>query len=432
MRLAMGTFPVRDVQLGTRTAYENGVLHVDAAALRALILKSGDFADVRLEVLRPGDAVRVIHVMDAAEPRCKLDGGSDFPGFVGAQKTVGEGRTHRLAGMAVLTVSDAVAGEPTYWREAIVDMSGPAAVATPFGTTINLVLHLTPAAEYLDESAPEAVLHNIMIGSALAQRWNRVVRAVELEVAAYLARATADLTPETTDWYDLQVSDPSLPRVVYFFQINGVALYGLDPSAILPSLIHPCEILDGALIGIRSNSHASYRYTTYMQQNHGIIEELLRRHGVDLNFVGVILYPAAADDIAHKERLAEYAVKLARMLDIQGACSTYAGGGHPCVEFMLICQKSERAGIKTVQVMPESYGTPEDPGFVYSVPEAQAIVSTGRSTHPIDLPALPRVLGASAYFDLAGDPHAAISVPYRYILGCCVPSGSGLLVGRQY
>ena len=37
-------------------------------------------------------------------------------------------------------------------------MDGPGAAVTAFGSTINLVLHLTPAAEYLDESRPEAML----------------------------------------------------------------------------------------------------------------------------------------------------------------------------------------------------------------------------------------------------------------------------------
>src|SRR5579883_298017 len=100
----------------------------------------GDFADVAIEVARPGEAVRLIHVVDAAEPRYKPDGPTDFPGFVGPQRTVGEGRTNRLAGLAVVSVGDAVAGEPTYWREALIDMSGPGADATVFGGTLNLVL----------------------------------------------------------------------------------------------------------------------------------------------------------------------------------------------------------------------------------------------------------------------------------------------------
>ena len=90
--------------------------------------------------------------------------------------------------------------------------------------------------------------------------------------------------------------------------------------------------------------------------------------------------------------MAEYAVKLARLLGADAACSSYAGGGHPAVEFMLICQKAERAGIRTVLVMPETYGLPDDPGFVYFVPEAERIVSTGRTTQSLELPRMDRVI----------------------------------------
>ena len=152
--------------------------------------------------------------------------------------------------------------------------------------------------------------------------------------------------------YDTSITDPTLPRVVYFAQVSGSTLYGERLEGRLPGLMHPNEILDGALLNDRSNSHASHRAVTYFNQNHAVIEELYARHDRDLSLVGVILYPAAADDIAQKEKLAEWAVKLARLVGAQGACSSYAGGGHPCVEFMLICQKCERAGIRTVQLMP--------------------------------------------------------------------------------
>ena len=92
---------------------------------------------------------------------------------------------------------------------------------------------------------------------------------------------------------------------------------------------------------------------------------------------------------------------------------------------MLICQKCERAGIRTVQVMPESYGSPGDPGFVYFVPEAVGIVSTGRSTQPVALPALPRVIGGRQFFDLPDTPTDALNIPYRYVLGSCAATGEG-------
>src|SRR5207237_7199044 len=103
-----------------------------------------------------------------------------------------------------------------------------------------------------------------------------------------------------------------------------------------------------------------------------------------------------------------------------------------CVEFMLICQKCERAGIRTVQVMPESYGTPSDPGFVYFVPEAIGIVSTGRSTQPVALPALPRVIGGRQFFDLPDTPTDTLNIPYRYLLGSCAATRQRHLRAHQY
>jgi glycine reductase len=144
------------------------------------------------------------------------------------------------------------------------------------------------------------------------------------------------------------------------------------------------------------------------------------------------VYPAASDDIADKEIMAEYAVKLARLLGADAACASYAGGGHPAVEFMLICQKAERAGIRTVLVMPETYGLPDDPGFVYFVPEAERIVSTGRSTQAVELPRMARVTGGDAFFDLAGSPADARNIPYRYLFGCGTSTGGGRLTARQY
>src|SRR2546428_12834390 len=139
MRLEMATTVVNDVRFSDRTRLDRGVLEIDREELKRLLLDDEAFADVSFAIARPGESARIIHVMDAAEPRWKPEPGSAFPTFVGAPRTVGEGLTHRLEGVAVVSTSDAVAGEPTYWREAIIDMIGPGAEATPFGSTINLV-----------------------------------------------------------------------------------------------------------------------------------------------------------------------------------------------------------------------------------------------------------------------------------------------------
>ena len=432
MRLEMATTTVRDVRLSDRTRIEGGVLEIDRDGLRKLVLEDEAFADVSFDVARPGESARIIHVMDVAEPRWKPEPGSTFPLFVGPPKTVGEGRTVRLEGVAVVSTSDAVAGEPTYWREGIIDMTGAGADATPLGATTNLVLTFTPSPLYLDATRPDAVIENIMVGSALAQRFNRCVRVAELKAAAYLARAAAAREPDHVRTYALGGAREGLPKVVYFYQLSGSVVYGGNLDKMMPTLIHPSEVLDGAIINIRSNLHATIRASTYDNQTHAIISELYDRHGRDVDFRGVVIYPAASDDINDKEVMAEYAVKLARLLGADAACSSYAGGGHPAVEFMLICQKAERVGIRTVLVMPETYGLPDDPGFVYFVPEAERIVSTGRTTEELALPRMERVIGGEAFFDLEGSPADARTIPYRYLFGSGTAAGGGRLTARQF
>ena len=113
--------------------------------VRRLVLVDSHFADVRVHLARPGEMVRIINAKDAVEPRWKVKGpGGVFPGFVSAPTTVGEGRTHRLGGVAVLEVAEPVPGEQTHFREQILDMSGPGAEFSPFAQTLNVALEFTP------------------------------------------------------------------------------------------------------------------------------------------------------------------------------------------------------------------------------------------------------------------------------------------------
>ena len=68
----------------------------------------------------------------------------------------------------------------------------------------------------------------------------------------------------------------------------------------------------------------------------------------------------------------------AAMLEANAAIITQEGGGHAGVDLMLVCNRCERAGIKTVLVNNEpSDAAGTDTSFVYVVPEADAMVSTG-------------------------------------------------------
>ena len=118
------------------------VLYVDAGAARDLVLAEGAFADAALQLARPGEATRIVHALDVAQPRLKVSGSGDYPGFVGPVETAGDGVAHRLSGVAIVETGPAVGNEPTWWREALIDMAGPGAAYSPFSETVNLVLFL--------------------------------------------------------------------------------------------------------------------------------------------------------------------------------------------------------------------------------------------------------------------------------------------------
>ncbi len=107
MRLELGTFPVTELAFGPRTRYDHGRLEVDRDAALAAVREDPRIASAELAIARPGESVRIWPVRDVIEPRVKVEGpGVCYPGICGRDvATVGEGRTHRLAGMAVVEVS---------------------------------------------------------------------------------------------------------------------------------------------------------------------------------------------------------------------------------------------------------------------------------------------------------------------------------------
>src|SRR5919109_3255134 len=106
-----------------------------------LLASDIDVEDATVDVVRPGDPVRVTHVLDAVEPRIRPDGRAAFP----REGRAGEGRTNRLDGVVVLSCLDFAAEErPLHEQESIVDLAGPGAAYTPFGTQTCVVLSFQP------------------------------------------------------------------------------------------------------------------------------------------------------------------------------------------------------------------------------------------------------------------------------------------------
>jgi glycine reductase len=384
MRLEMGIFPVSEVVLGDRFAYRDEVLTVDAAELRRVAMAGGDVKDVSFHTAKPGDSVRITNVLDAVEPLYKVGGRScAFPGFLGPAKTAGEGRTHKLAGMCVISSTwflGPMTGIMTY-REGIIDMTGPGGRYCTNSETVNLVARFEPLEGVSNEAHDDAV------------------RLATLRLASRLAESTARLEPVRLEVFDLGEVDPALPRLVFVDQVMHQAsmvqtfLYGKDLDDSLPTLIHPNEMFDGAVVG--ANYKTQQKVPTYLHCNMPLAYELYRRHGVDLNFAGTIITRGHRDNQALKERSAHYVAKLARLLDADGAVLSFEGGGNSTVDYWLTVQALEQMGIKAVPIIYEvgRPGTGEFP-LVFHVPEADAIVSKGMQGEKIEVQAVDRVIGS--------------------------------------
>jgi len=402
VRLELASFPVARAVFGPRTALAGDTLSIDRGELTERILaKTTGLRAVRLGLVCPGDPARIIHALDVVEPRCKVEGpGRVFPGFLGEPVTVGQGRTHRLAGAAV------VATTPVIWedngisvKEAVIDMVPPGSAYTPFSRTANIVLSFD-----LDEAAR-------------FPQWDHDIRLAALITAEYLAQCTADLrpAPEALRVCELPpgaartggAAGPRLPRVLYVCTlmtegaVHNTFVYGRKVAG-LPAWLHPNEFFDGAIV---SGDHhiAADRNPTYFQQNNPVIEALYAAHGETLEFGGVIIEETQQISLADKERAASQTAKLARWLGADGVVVTHDTAGHAAVNLMLTCQRCEQLGIRTVLLVNELNGPDgTDFGLVFAVPEADAIVSTGNKDQIIRLAPVSTVVGGDAIWDWRG------------------------------
>jgi glycine reductase complex component B subunit alpha and beta len=389
MRLEMGTFPVHDVVFGSHTRWQDGRLEIDRDSILDLILHDPRIATAELELAKPGESVRIWPVRDVIEPRIKVEGpGVVYPGICGRPiTTVGQGRTHRLAGMGVTEVSG------VNWHEAggdyveiFLDMIGPWAELIPMSSLINVCVVVEPDPA-LGNEAQNLAVHN-----------------AALIASDRLAAAVQDLPPPEREVFELRPVDPALPKVVYIQCIHSpqamsgslhtfcTATYGLTQLT-PPWLFHPNEILDGAITGPYRTALAM----SWTVANNPVLLDLYRRHGADWNFLGVIALRTEWTTQHEKQLMANQTAKLAQMLGAQGAIVTWDAGGNEFIEVIRTIQACERLGIKTVFLTSEDDATGGAPTMLEPLREADAIVSTSffktRTLEVPELPAVQRVIG---------------------------------------
>jgi glycine reductase len=421
MRLELGIIKIEDVQFGDETIIGDGTLYVNKKELINLALQDDRLAEADVELARPGEEVRIIPVKDVIEPRVKVSGpGELFPGIIGKMGTVGAGRTNVLRGATLVTV-----GRIVGFQEGLIDMSGPGAQYSPFSQTNNVALILRP----INGLAPHA--------------HEEAVRLAGLRAAVYLGKAGKDVAPDEVEVYELRsVTDASLPKIAYVHPLlsqgllHDTYLYGVDAKKILPTLIHPNEVMDGAIVSGNCVS-ACDKHTTFHHMNNAVIKELYRRHGKDLNFIGVIVTNLNVS-LADKERSSDYASKLAKLIGADGVVVTNEGFGNPDTDLMMLCKKMEDYGIKTVLITDEFAGRDgASQSLADVVPEADAVVSVGNANEVITLPPMKHIIGdlkpaevIAGGFDGCLGADGSVKIEIQSIVGSTCQLGFGKLTAQ--
>jgi sarcosine reductase len=392
LKLELRRIHIKDIQLGKETTVKDGVLTVNEDELVAKLKEDERIQDVKIDIAKPGQKVRIIPVKDVIEPRVKIEGtGNGFPGVSTKIAQLGEGKVNVLYGAAVVTVGDIVG-----FQEGVIDMWGEGAKWTPFSKTYNLVIDITPV-EGLDPHTHEAT-----------------VRLAGLKAAEFIGEAGREVEPDEVLTYEIgshaeeTKKYPNLPKVLYVEMLISQGLlhdgyiYGVNSQKILPTLLHPNEELDGAVISGNCVA-ACDKITTYQHQNNSVILDLYAQHGKTLNFMGVILTPELTT-LEGKFRTCDYTAKLCKMIGADGVIISEEGYGNPDSDLLMICKRLEDAGIKTVLITDECSGRDGmSQPLADTAKEAVAVVSGGNVSHVVTLPPADKVIGnAESIATLAG------------------------------
>lgn len=388
MKLEIGNFPVKQMQFGAKTGYADGVLTINKEEALSVVREDTHITDADLFMVSPGDMVRLVPVKDALEMRCRVAGAKGiYPGVTSPVEPASSGRIHALKGASLLVVGK-------HWgsfQDGLLDMGGPLQRNTLYGSLKNLVL--------VADTDEEFERHE-------QQKKNTALRWAGFRLSEYVGSCLATLTPEELDVWELpavnrrEASQQTLPSVVYVLQPQtqmeamgyNTLIYGWDGNHMLPTLMHPNEILGGAVVS-GSFMPCSSKISTYEHCNNPTIKRLMREHGKTLNFLGVIMSNLNVV-MEQKVRSAIMVAQIANSLGADGAIVAEEGYGNPDVDYIQVIVELEKVGVKTVGISNECVGRDgkSQPLVALDV-AATALVSTGNVSELYTLPPMPTVLG---------------------------------------
>lgn len=383
MHLIRRNHTVDRLQFDKFSSFSGDVLKINQAELTDYVLRDLSGFELDFKIASPGLSQRIIHITDVVMPSYK-ETGPAFPGWTGPKKTNGHGVTHHIQNLAIAQ-SFLYPGI----QDGLMDMSGQGSVYAPLSSLhlLVMIVNLTDLTKPKSELAPELNMMN-------------------LRAAEYVGKLLINEEGVDTN-YEL-VKDQKHPKVgyAYFIQAQGplrnVHLYADDCVNMTPKLVHPNEILDGALV---SGNYiiACQKNPTWFHQNNPVILEAYNRHNKEICFSGVII-STEQSLLEGKQQNADIIAKIAMEQQWKGIILTQEGGGHADVDLMLTAEACEDAGIKVVMLINEIAGPKGAlPPLVSWSDKADAIVTTGNNDEIIILPSVEEVIGGDK---IAGDRFA--------------------------
>lgn len=429
MKLEVGNIHIGDLVFGPQSELLGNKLVINEQELNAFLVDIDHrITTIELAITKPGDSTRIMPVKDVIEPRVKVEGkGHIFPGrHLGEEEMVGEGRTHVLKGMSVVTTGSIVG-----FQEGIIDMSGPGAEYTPYSSLMNLVV-TCEVNDKCNQYDHEFILR--MVGHEAARWLGKLsMTAIPNEIETY----------ETKPMLEQAALYPDLPKVGYIYMLQSQGLlhdtyyYGVDVKGILPTLMYPTEVMDGAITSGNCVS-ACDKNTSYIHQNSPVIHDLYKHHGSKYNFMGVIVTNENVT-LKDKERSSNFVAKLATQMGWDAVIVSEEGFGNPDADLIMNSRKLTEAGLKVVLMTDEYAGqNGESQSLADAHPSADAVISNGNANQLITLPPMQRVIGVDSYADtvaggFAGSLHAdgSITVELQAILGATCELGFHNLTSKQ-
>ena len=326
MRLEIGAFHVTDIKFGDHTGYSKGILTVNKEELLKVVKEDEHITTADLKIVHPGDDVVLCPVKEAVEMRCKVSGGHGiFPGVLSEMEIAGSGRTHCLQDCSLLVVGEHWGG----FQDGLIAMGGKYQHHTIFGDMVNLVL--------VADTDEEFERHE-------QQKKNHALRWAGMRLAEYVGQCVKELEPENVEVYDLPALNErgpevdKLPRVVYLLQPQtqmeamgyNTLIYGWDGNHILPTFMHPNELLDGCLVS-GSFMPTSSKISTYEFAVNPMIKKLYEQHGKTINFLGVVMSTLNVK-MDEKVRCVKMAGQICTSLGVDAAVVVEEGYGNPDVD----------------------------------------------------------------------------------------------------